>query len=67
MNNKKWIAGILSAIAAGAILGVLLSPDSGKKTRKKILEKTDDLGDQLKSSFTGFVDRISEKIGKLSD
>lgn len=36
----KVAGGVLAGAAAGAIAGILLAPDSGKNTRKKISEKS---------------------------
>ena len=34
MKTKNTLIGILSGIAAGALLGILFAPDKGSKTRK---------------------------------
>ena len=47
-NTAKIVTGVLAGAAAGALTGILLAPDSGKNTRKKIVEGTNDLVDNLK-------------------
>ena len=36
MSTGKVITGIVAGMAAGAVLGILLAPDKGSETRKKI-------------------------------
>ncbi|GAB3561012.1 hypothetical protein GCM10027578_00790 [Spirosoma luteolum] len=68
----RALPGILVGLAVGAIVGVLLAPESGKKTRKRISSDTDsffsDLQDQLqsgldniKSQYSDFVDSAASK------
>lgn len=68
----KSLPGILVGLAVGAIVGVLLAPESGKKTRSKIASDSDsffkDLQDQLqsgleniKSQYNDYVDSASAK------
>ncbi|HEY9117945.1 MAG TPA: YtxH domain-containing protein [Roseivirga sp.] len=47
-NTAKIITGVLAGVTAGAITGILLAPDSGKNTRKKLATSANDLVDTLK-------------------
>ncbi len=51
----KALPGILVGLAVGAVVGLLLAPESGKKTRKNISNESDsffsDLQDQLQSGL----------------
>ncbi|KYG76941.1 MULTISPECIES: YtxH domain-containing protein [Roseivirga] len=47
-NTAKIITGVVAGVAAGAVTGILLAPDSGKNTRKKIAEGANDMVDNLK-------------------
>lgn len=69
----KSLPGILLGLAAGALVGLLLAPDSGKKTRKKISSESDsffkDLQDQLqtgldniKRQYNDYVDTATTKV-----
>jgi len=60
MANTKTLLGFLAGAAAGALAGILLAPDKGSETRKKISRKTGDWGDSLKSSFNDFIDGVKE-------
>lgn len=68
----KALPGILVGLAVGAIVGVLLAPESGTKTRKRISSESDsffkDLQEQLqsglesiKSQYNDYVDAATEK------
>lgn len=65
MTNRKIIAGILTGVAAGAVLGILFAPNKGSKTRKKITAKGNSLADSLKDKFTEFVDNVEDKLSSV--
>ena len=48
MNTKsKVILGILGAAAAGVVIGMLVAPEKGKETRKRIKKTAEDWADNL--------------------
>lgn len=68
----KSLPGIIVGLAVGAAVGLLLAPQSGKKTRKRISSESDsffkDLQDQLqtgleniKNQYNSYVDEASSK------
>tara|TARA_R110000868_G_scaffold37619_4_gene132846 strand:- start:1957 stop:2220 length:264 start_codon:yes stop_codon:yes gene_type:complete len=65
MKSSNTLLGLVAGLAVGATLGVLLAPDKGEKTRKKIVSKTKETKDKLKESFDDFLDTVSEKYGSL--
>lgn len=68
MNSTgKVLLGVLAGVAAGAILGILLAPDKGSETRKKIMKKGEDYADALKDKFDELVDGVSEKLGTAKE
>jgi gas vesicle protein len=62
MNSGKVLLGVLAGVAVGAMAGILLAPDKGSVTRKKILKKSDEYADALRDKFNEYMDTISEKI-----
>lgn len=51
---------IISCVAAGAAMGMLLAPDSGEKTRQKINDKLSDLKDKWKHMKSITVEELDE-------
>ncbi len=61
MNTKTKIAlGILGAAAAGVVIGMLVAPEKGSETRKKIKKQTGDWADQLGNLFHKGADQFDE-------
>ncbi len=63
-TDSKVILGFLAGAAMGAIAGILFAPDKGSETRKKIAKNTNDVGENLKSSFNDFIDTVKDKYRK---
>ena len=68
MSKSKVLAGFLIGAAVGGALGVLLAPDKGAETRRKLAQKGSELGDSInglgetvKSKFNDVVDGIKGK------
>jgi gas vesicle protein len=64
MTAGKILLGVVAGIATGALLGVLFAPEKGCDTRRKIGQKKDDLTDDLKEKFNGFLTRQKSKLKK---
>lgn len=58
MSYKKTMMAILAGAAAGAIAGILLAPDKGSSTRKKIGSSAEDFSGTVKSTFGEFIDNL---------
>jgi gas vesicle protein len=65
MNSSKIALGVLGGIAAGAIAGILLAPDKGSKTRKKIVVKSKDFADDIKGKFEDLYENVTDKYENL--
>jgi gas vesicle protein len=62
MDNRKIVAGVLTAIAAGAAVSLILSTKKGKQAGRKLLKRTGDLSSELKGKFSDFVDSMQGKV-----
>ena len=60
MNSGKAILGVLAGLAVGAILGILLAPDKGSKTRRQILNKGEDYVDGVKEKYESTKRNVEE-------
>ncbi|AQG78575.1 YtxH domain-containing protein [Spirosoma montaniterrae] len=62
----KALPGILVGLAVGAIVGVLLAPESGRKTRRRISSESDsffkDLQDQLQSGLENIKNQYNDYV-----
>lgn len=67
MNSGKIVLGVLAGVAAGALLGILFAPDKGSETRRKIVEKGEDLKDSVKEKYNEFATRVDEKFAKVKE
>jgi gas vesicle protein len=50
-TGTKVFIGILGAAAVGVVVGLLVAPDKGSETRKRIAETTGDWADQVNKAF----------------
>lgn len=74
MKATTLLVTVLGAAAAGVAVGLLIAPDKGTETRRKISEKTDDWRSQVNSfiktgkeyfnDLTGAVSREAEGLEK---
>ena len=57
MSIKSFANGLV----VGLILGVLLAPDSGEETRKRIAKKACDLKDSVTDKYNDIADAVADK------
>lgn len=67
MKNSNVLLGILGGVAAGAIAGILLAPDKGSKTRKKIKQKASTIKSDLQTEFDEFIEKMEGKYEQLAE
>ena len=64
--KSKIVLGLVGAAAAGVIVGLLLAPDSGSATRKKIKSTAGDWSDHLSDLFSSAKDEFTNWKSKGS-
>ena len=60
MSTGKLLIAVLSGVAAGMAIGLLLAPDKGSVTRRKIIDKVSDLSEQIKSTAGEIMEKVSK-------
>ncbi|MBK7231738.1 MAG: YtxH domain-containing protein [Saprospiraceae bacterium] len=62
MNKAKLLIGIIAGTAAGAALGILLAPNKGSSTRKRIYNEGDSFLHKLSDKFANVIDGFSDQL-----
>ena len=57
--KTKLVLGLIGAAAAGVVVGLLLAPDSGTATRRKISSTASDWGGHIGDLFSNAKDGVS--------
>lgn len=65
MNNNKLLTSLIIGAAVGAVLGLLLAPDKGSETRKKIAKKSSGLGDDLMNKYGEVKETLKGKYDSI--
>ena len=60
-NAGKVIAGFLAGAAAGASLGLILAPEKGEMTRKKIKEAMDEWSEKASEQYGKYKEAFQQK------
>jgi len=66
-NDTKMIIGVFAAVAAGVALGMLLAPDKGEATRKKIRNGFDRLTVKVNDLIAEGQEMLAAKTDELRD
>lgn len=67
MANTKTTLGFIAGISIGAIAGILLAPDKGAGTRKKLIDASADLANTVKKSIAGLLDHATPTAERMAD
>lgn len=67
-TDKLLLAGgIVAGAAAGVLIGILLAPDKGEETRKKMIEKSEDQLETLKDKMERMVTAVCRSIESIKN
>jgi gas vesicle protein len=64
-TGKFFLAGVLGAVA-GAVGGLLLAPQSGKKTRQEIIDLAEEITCKIKDKADETKDQVKDIYGKYT-
>ena len=64
-TTSKVLTGVLVGASVGIIAGILIAPDSGKRTREKIAGKTKDLKNLMVDSMDDVKKAYNREIESL--
>ena len=67
MSTNNQLLNFVGGIALGAALGILLAPDSGAVTRKKLIKKSNQLTDDLSEKIAEFSQLLNSFVAKTSE
>ena len=65
MKTTTLLFTVLGAAAAGLAAGLLIAPDKGTETRKKLSRKTDDLRNQVNSLIKSGKEYVNDVAGNV--
>ena len=63
----KSIGSFILGAAVGGALGVLLAPDKGKNTRKKLISKGNDFSDAIKEKYSDLLGYVKTEVEAVKD
>lgn len=66
-GGGKLAVGLIAGAAAGAIAGILMAPEKGKVTRKKVADSASKFGDQMNKSYSATRSKVESWTSKKKD
>lgn len=61
-NTSKILLGFVAGAAIGGALGILLAPDKGSETRRRIVERGNEMGESLSSFGESMKDKFNDVV-----
>jgi gas vesicle protein len=66
MSSTKFILGALVGAVIGVQIGILIAPDKGENTRKKITKKSGEYLDEANGKLNSFIEGLTKKVTEVS-
>lgn len=67
VNSIKAFLATLTGVASGIAIGILVAPDKGSATRKKITQKGDDYLQDIKQELSDLRSDLNRKVEKSKE
>jgi gas vesicle protein len=64
-NTTKIIGAILVGAAVGVVIGMLMAPDKGSETRKKLADDANDMAHGAEEEIKEVIDTIKKKVSEM--
>ncbi len=64
MKSANVLLGVLVGALAGAAVGVLMAPDKGSRTRKRITDMGEDYADNIRNAVSDLMETIGYSYEK---
>lgn len=61
-NQQKLLGGLIAGTLLGIAVGILVAPGSGEKTRKRIIDGSVGLKDDLMASVNGSIESLKKQF-----
>ncbi|WP_162343788.1 YtxH domain-containing protein [Cyclobacterium salsum] len=66
MNSTKVILSALAGVAVGVQIGLLIAPEKGEDTRKKLTKKGEAYLKDINGQIDGLLNGMNEKMDKMN-
>mgnify|MGYP000591340263 CR=1 FL=1 len=65
MRTRDVVLAAMGGLAVGMIAGILLAPDKGSETRRKLVKQGNDLKDDVVNTFDKWSESVTESVDQL--
>jgi gas vesicle protein len=66
-SNSKTVIALIAGAAAGLALGMLLAPEKGSETRKKVKRFAEDLVDDIKEKSESAINEMKDRVNDMKN
>ncbi len=66
-KGESFFAGVVLGATVGAVTALLLAPDKGKRTRKKLNRKVRELNESIEDLYSRSLDSVNELSDNVED
>ena len=67
MSTGKVLLGVVAGAATGALLGILFAPEKGSITRRKLVDGTNDMAEELSQKMKDQAELLRQKANDLEE